>query len=113
MAKKLVRVLRPQPPDAYYLKKVSHHTRELLNVGAAPKATRLPELLTDAELMAFYEAVWGARQLTHVVMLKLLLFTGTRNAELVHLRPPMSICRPAGCGLSRAKAVRIAMSSSP
>jgi len=30
--------------------------------------------------------VWHAHQLTHVVMLKLLLLTGIRNAELVRLR---------------------------
>jgi integrase/recombinase XerD len=87
MAKKFVRVLRPQHPDAHYLKKVFQHTRELLDIGATPKAKRLPELLTDAELMAFYNAIWYAHQLTHLVMLKLLLFTGIRNAELVHLRP--------------------------
>jgi integrase/recombinase XerD len=87
MAKKLVRLLRPQHPDYHYLKKVFQHTRELLEVGTAPPVKRLPELLTDAELVAFYEAIWHARHLTHVVMLKLLLFTGIRNAELVHLRP--------------------------
>ena len=43
-------------------------------------------LLTDAELVTFYETIWQARQLTHVVMLKLLLFTGIRNVELVRLR---------------------------
>jgi integrase/recombinase XerD len=37
-------------------------------------------------LVALYETIWQARQLTHVIMLKLLLFTGVRNAELVHLR---------------------------
>lgn len=86
MAKKLVRVLRRQHPDYHYLKKVFQHTRELLEVGAAPAARRLPELLTDAELVAFYEAMWHARQLTHAVMLKLLLYTGICNAELVQLR---------------------------
>ena len=55
-------------------------------IGAAPLGKRLPELLTDAELAAFYDAVWHAHQLTHVVMLKLLLFTGIRNAELIQLR---------------------------
>src|SRR5215471_19889933 len=55
--------------------------RELLEVGTAPLVKRLPELLTDAELVAFYEAIWQARQLTHGVMLKLLLFTGIRNTE--------------------------------
>ena len=86
MAKKLVRVLRPQHPDYHYLKKVFQQTRALLDVGTIPKAKRLPELLTDAELIALYEVVWQARQFTHLVMLKLLLFTGIRNAELVQLR---------------------------
>jgi integrase/recombinase XerD len=86
MAKKLVRVLRPQHPDAPYLKKVFQHTRALLDVSTAPPIKRLPARLTDAELIAFYNAIWQARQLTHAVMLKLLLFTGMRNAELVHLR---------------------------
>jgi len=86
MAKKLVRVLRPQHPDAHYLKKVFQHTRALLDVGPARPAKRLPELLTEAELVAFYDTIWQAQQLTHMVMLKLLLFTGIRNAELAQLR---------------------------
>ena len=86
MAKKMVRLLRAQHPDYHYLKKVFQHTRELLVVGPGPRAHRLPELLTEVELVAFYAAIWQARQLTHVVMLKLLLFTGVRNAELVRLR---------------------------
>lgn len=86
MAQKLVRVLRAHHPDYHYLKKVFQHTRVLLEVGPAPQAKRLPALLTDTELVAFYEAVWNARHLTHVVMLKLLLFTGIRNAELAQLR---------------------------
>jgi integrase/recombinase XerD len=86
MAKKLVRMLRSQHPDYHYLKKVFQHTRELLEVEPSRLPKRLPELLTDAELVAMYEAVWQARQLTHMVMLKLLLFTGIRNAELVRLR---------------------------
>ena len=86
MAKKLVRVLRPQHPDTHYLKKVFQHTRELLAVEPSRQPKRLPELLTDPELVALYETIWQARQLTHLVMLKLLLFTGIRNAELVRLR---------------------------
>jgi integrase/recombinase XerD len=86
MARNLVRVLRPQHPDYHYLKKVFQHTRVLLAVGPALQARRLPELLTAAELVAFYEAIWHARQLSHLVMLKLLLFAGIRNAELVRLR---------------------------
>lgn len=86
MAQQLVRVLRRQHPDYHYLKKVFQHTRTLLAINATPPAKRLPVLLTDVELVAFYNAIWRARQLTHAVMLKLLLFTGMRNAELVQLR---------------------------
>lgn len=86
MAKKLVRVLRPQHPDAHYLKKVFQYVRATLDVGPAAPTKRLPELLTEAELVAFYDAIWHARHLTHGVMLKLLLFTGIRNAELLQLR---------------------------
>jgi integrase/recombinase XerD len=86
MAKRLVRMLRSQHLDAHYVKKVFQHTRELLAVGPVLRSKRLPELLTEAELVAFYDAIWHARQLVHLVMLKLLLFTGIRNAELVRLR---------------------------
>src|SRR5262245_55545516 len=86
MAKKLARLLRPQHPDYHYLKKVFQQTRALLEIGAAPLAKRLPELLTDAELVAFYDAVWHAHQLTHVVMLKLfnvaILFRTHGDTEL-------------------------------
>ena len=68
MAQKLVRMLRVHHPNYHYPKKVFQHTRVLLEIGPAPQAKRLPALLTDAELVAFYEAVWNARHLTHVVM---------------------------------------------
>jgi len=57
-----------------------------LEGGVDQQAKRLPALLTAEELMAFYEAVWHTRHATHMVMLKLLLFTGIRNAELAHLK---------------------------
>jgi integrase/recombinase XerD len=86
MAKKLARVLRPAHPDYQYLKKVFQHTREMLKVQPSKAEKRLPELLTDEELVSFYEAVWNARNTSHMIMLKLLIFTGLRNAELANLR---------------------------
>ena len=86
MAKKLVRTLRPQHPDYHYLKKVFQYTRELLEVSPSPQPKRLPELLTEGEMLTLYETIWKAHQLTHAILFKLLLFTGIRNAELVQLR---------------------------
>lgn len=86
MAKKLVRILRQQRPDYTYLKQVFQHTRAMLAVTNPPPPQRLPVLLTTEELEAFYNAVWSARNPTHMVMIKLLFFTGMRNAELAYLR---------------------------
>lgn len=57
-------------------------------MGRAPslQPKRLPELLTEVALVALYETMWRARQLTHVIMLTLRLFTRVQNATLVHLR---------------------------
>lgn len=79
-------LLRPQRPDYPYLKKVFQHTRELLEVRPSKAKKRLPELLTDSELVGFYEAVWHTRNSVHMVMIKLLIYTGLRNAELSQIQ---------------------------
>lgn len=86
MAKKLVRILRQERPDDHYLKKVFQHTRTLLEVKRENQEKRLPDLLSDQELLSFYDAVWNARNPLHMIMLKLLVYTGIRNAELAAIR---------------------------
>ena len=58
----------------------------MLTISPAQVQERLPELLTDHELVGFYEAVWHARNPTHMIMIELLIFTGLRNAELARVR---------------------------
>jgi integrase/recombinase XerD len=86
MAKKLVRQLRPQQPDYQYLKQVFQHIRIIMDVTPASVKKRLPELLTDQELVSFYDAVFRAHNRKHTAMIKLLIFTGVRNAELAMIR---------------------------
>lgn len=86
MAKKMVKLLRPNRPDYLYLKQVFKHTRQMLEINVEKSRKRLPELLTDTELVAFYEAVWNARKTNHLVMIKLLIYTGIRNAELTNVQ---------------------------
>ena len=71
MAEKVARQLRPQHPDYQYLKHVFHHVRAILDVTPASVEKRLPELLTDQELTAFYDAVFRAYNRKHAVMIKL------------------------------------------
>ncbi len=87
MAKKIVKILKPQHPDYIYTKKVFGYIRQELNLkGKAPQEKRLPVLLTEEELNQFYEEVWNIANRTYMVMIKFLLFTGIRNAELSNLK---------------------------
>lgn len=86
MAAQIAKLLKHQRPDPNYVKKIFEHVREALGMKGSVSAPRnLPELPTEEELTRFYEAVWNAANRTHMVMIKLLLFTGIRNAELANL----------------------------
>ncbi len=86
MANQIVKLLKKQRPDAQYVKKVFQYVRESLDLkGGTVQTKQLPELMTEDELKRFYEAVWKGFNRSHMVMLKLLLFTGIRNDELVNL----------------------------
>jgi site-specific recombinase XerD len=62
------------------------NVRDILEVTPISKEKRLPELLTDRELISFYDTVFRSRDRKHAVMIKLLIFTGVRNAELAKIR---------------------------
>lgn len=87
MAAQIVKHLRKQRPDPNYVKKVFQEVRQALGLkGGTVRSKRLPEIMTEDELKRFYKAVWKASNRSHVVMLKLMLFTGIRNAELANLK---------------------------
>ena len=87
MADQIVRLLRKEHPDPSYIKKIFQYVRESLDLkgGKVVQSKRLPELLTEDELSRFYKAVWYASDRIHMIMLKLILFTGIRNEELVNI----------------------------
>ena len=45
----------------------------------------MPEILTEEELRNFYSVVWNVSNRNHVVMIKVLFFTGVRNSELANM----------------------------
>jgi len=86
MAGQLAKLLRKQHPDPNYVKKVFQYIRQDLDLtGGTVRSKRLPELMTENEPNQFYKAVWQASNRAHMVMLKLILFTGVRNEELVNI----------------------------
>jgi integrase/recombinase XerD len=85
-ARQLARHLRGERPDYAYLKEVFRHLREELDVEVTRTSKKLPYVPTEAEISAFYDAVWKARRAGDVVLIKTLLYTGVRVAELVRIR---------------------------
>lgn len=87
MADQIAGLLRKQHPDANYLRKVFEYIREDLGIkGVTEKPKQMPELMSEEELKRLYNAVWRASNRMHMVMLKLILFTGIANEELVNVR---------------------------
>ncbi len=86
-ARKISKFLKKQNPDPNYITKIFSYIRKDLDlVGKVKKSKKLPELLTQEEINRFYDEVWNSDNLSHMVMIKLLLYTGVRNSELVKIK---------------------------
>ena len=85
-ARQLAKYLRSGRPDYTYLKEVFRHLRDELGVEVTTGPTKLPYVPTEAEIRRYYQTVWTARRSGDIVLIKTLLYTGVRVAELVAIR---------------------------
>ena len=85
-ARQLAKYLRGERPDYTYLREVFRHLRDELGVEVAKAPEKLPYVPTEAQIRAFYDAVWKARRAGDVVLIKTLLYTGVRVSELVRIQ---------------------------
>jgi integrase/recombinase XerD len=65
---------------------VFRHLRDELGIEVTTGSTTLPYLPTEAEIRRYYQTVWTARRTGDIVLIKTLLYTGVRVAELVAIR---------------------------
>lgn len=75
-ARELARHLRGERPDSTYLKEVFRHLRSELGVEVQRTSKALPQVPAEAQIRAFYQAVWQARRPGDMVLVKTLLYTG-------------------------------------
>ena len=86
-AKQLIKLLRQENPDYNYLREVFRKIRKELDVQVNTGTTKkLPQVPTEEEIAKYYDVVWKARNMQHVVMIKTLLYTGVRVTELIHIK---------------------------
>lgn len=84
-ARQLAKHLRGERPDYAYLKEVFRHLRNELDVQVTRQPKKLPHVPTEAEIRRYYQTVWTARRTGDIVLIKTLLYTGVRVAELVKI----------------------------
>jgi len=85
-ARELAKHLRGERPDYAYLKEVFRHLRTELDVEVVTATQRLPYVPTEEEIRRYYQTVWTGRRSADIVLIKALLYTGVRVAELVAIR---------------------------
>jgi integrase/recombinase XerD len=77
---------RDEKPDYTYLRDIFKQVREEFAINVTTKTKRLPYVPTEEDLKRYYEIVWQARDLKHMVLIKILLYTGVRVKELVNIK---------------------------
>jgi integrase/recombinase XerD len=86
IVKKISKILRDERPDYVYLRDLFRKIREEFSVTVSTKAKRLPYVPTEEELKRYYKLVWQTRNMKHLMLIKVMLYTGVRVQELVHMR---------------------------
>src|SRR5664280_3192290 len=65
---------------------VGAHLRAELDSEVVTAPVRLPYVPTEQEIRRYYQTVWTGRRTSDIVLIKTLLYTGVRVAELVAIR---------------------------
>jgi integrase/recombinase XerD len=86
IVKKICKILKDEHPDYIYLRDLFKKIRDEFNVAVITQPKRLPYVPTEEELKHYYKIVWQARNIKHMVLIKILLYTGIRVQELVNIK---------------------------
>ena len=68
------------------LKKYANSKQRYLEVEVPKAQKKLPNIPTEEEIKRYYDAVWQARNVQDMVIIKTLLYTGVRVSELVNIK---------------------------
>lgn len=85
-AREIVNLCRRLRLDYDGLRRACQHARKHLKMKPTKGARKLPRLLTEAQLRAFYEAIDRADDTKHQILLRLLFYTAIRVAELCAIK---------------------------
>lgn len=84
--KRITKILREVRPDYIYLRDLFKKIRDELDIKVTTKNKRLPYVPTEESLKQYYDIVWQTRNTKHMVMIRILLYTGIRVNELINIQ---------------------------
>ena len=85
-AREIVNLCRRLRLDYDGLRRACQHARKHLKMKPTKGGRKLPRLLTEAQLRAFYEAIDKADDTKHQILLRLLFYTAVRVSELCAIK---------------------------
>jgi integrase/recombinase XerD len=85
-AKEVVNLIRRHRLTYDALRQATHAARKHLGIKPPVRGRKLPKLLSESSLRAYFKAVDTTDNLQHQIMLRILLYTGVRVAELCAIR---------------------------
>lgn len=86
IVKKISKILRDERPDYVYLRDLFKKIRQEFNISVTTKAKKLPYVPTEEELKRYYHRVWQTKNIKHMILIRVLLYTGIRVQELVNIQ---------------------------
>ena len=86
IVKKIVKIIKSEAPDYIYLRDIFRKVRENLEVEIQKKSKKLPYVPTEESLKKFYTLIKAEQNIKHIIIIRVLLYTGVRVAELVDIK---------------------------
>ena len=85
MAGRIAKLIAPENPNYDYIRDLFRYVRQDLNIPVTTLPKRLPYVPTEQEIRQFYKAVWESKETKHLLLIKILLYTGVRVSELINI----------------------------
>jgi integrase/recombinase XerD len=86
VTKAILRIVRREHVDYASFLDICQRVRKKAGLKRAKPQRKLPQLLGDADLKRFFQAIQDAENIEHELMLRFLLFTSLRVSELVSIK---------------------------
>ena len=85
-AKQIAQIIQIDNPDYYYLKELFKKLRKELEIKRTLEPKKLPYVPTSEEIKRYYDVVWNNQNTKHMIIVKMLLYTGIKISELVKIK---------------------------